>query len=180
MLSLIILLSAIALVASSSLPATDIATSLDYQHASFLYQSGANNTDTGPLFGRQIEMQVGSSCHGLEGEWYCMTTTFQRCASGQWSPVLSTAYGTVCEPEGFTYGFQPAFASWFPTGDKTQTVVCTETATATTAATATGDATDAIRTGSSDAPVTANAASRSAIWAMLLGLASTALLFLAM
>lgn len=176
MLYLILLLSAIALVASSGLPAANIATSLNFPHVPLLDQSGTNNTNTALLFDRQNEMQVGSPCHGLEGEWNCMTTTFQRCASGQWSVVLSTAYGTVCEPEGFTYGFQPAFASWFPTGDTTQTVVCTETATAT----ATGDPTDAIRTDSPGGPVTANAASRSAIWAMLLGLASTALLFLAM
>lgn len=103
-----------------------------------------------------------------------MTTTFQRCASGQWSVVLDTAYGTVCEPEGFTYDFQPAFASWFPSGDTTQTIVCTETATAT------GDSAGATNTGGSVAPTTGEAASRSAIWAMVLGLTSMALLFLAM
>lgn len=174
MVTLIILLSAIAVVASSGLPATITATSLNYPPASLLDQSGTNNTNSAPVVIRQNEMEVGSSCHGVEGEWNCMATTFQRCASGQWSVALDTAYGTVCEPEGLTYDFQPAFASWFPSEDTTQTIVCTETATAT------GDATDATNTGNSVAPTTGEAASRSAIWAMLLGLTSTALLFLAM
>lgn len=174
MITLIILLSAIAVVASSGLPATITATSLNSPPASLLDHSGTNNTNIAPLVIRQNEMKVGSSCHGTEGIWSCMKTAFQRCASGQWSVVLDTAYGTVCDPEGFTYDFQPAFASWFPSGDTTQTIVCTETATAT------GDSTGATNTGSSVAPTTGEAASRSAIWAMLLGLTSTALLFLAM
>lgn len=42
------------------------------------------------------EMAVGSSCSTSEGEWNCMTTSFQRCASGQWSVVMNTADGTIC------------------------------------------------------------------------------------
>ncbi|KAK7712955.1 hypothetical protein SLS64_001437 [Diaporthe eres] len=174
MISLIILVYAIAVVASSGLPSAITATSPNSPPASLLDQSGTNNTNAAPHVIRQNEMEVGSSCHGAEGEWNCMATTFQRCAAGQWSAVLNTAYGTVCEPEGLTYDFQPAFASWFPSGDTTQTVVCTATATAT------GDSEDATNTGSSVAPTTGEAAPRSAIWAMLVGLTSTALLFLAM
>ncbi|ROW08024.1 hypothetical protein VPNG_06063 [Cytospora leucostoma] len=35
------------------------------------------------------QMAVGSACS--EGEWNCMTTSFQRCASGEWSVVMDTA-----------------------------------------------------------------------------------------
>lgn len=173
---LLILLSAIVVVTSSGLPATNTASSLISPFTSLADQNSNDIAKTASLVIRQNEMKVGSSCHGLEGEWNCMTTTFQRCASGQWSLVLDTAFGTVCEPEGFTYDFQPAFASWFPPGDTTQTIVCTETATATT----TSDSTDGTYTGSSGAPMAGEAASQSVIWTMLLGLTSTALLFLAM
>lgn len=65
-------------------------------HASFPRQNNA--------------MDVGSSCAGAEGAWYCLSSTFQRCASGEWSAVFNCADGTVCEPEGFTNDFQSAFA----------------------------------------------------------------------
>lgn len=42
------------------------------------------------------EMAVGSDCSNSEGEWNCMTKSFQRCASGQWSVVMDTANGTIC------------------------------------------------------------------------------------
>ncbi|KAL2281199.1 hypothetical protein FJTKL_11844 [Diaporthe vaccinii] len=174
MISLIILVYAMAVVASSGLPSAITAASPNSPPASLLDQSGTNNTNAASHVIRQNEMEVGSSCHGAEGEWNCMATAFQRCASGQWSVVLNTAYGTVCEPEGLTYDFQPAFASWFPSADTTQTIVCTETATATVGST------DATNTGSPLAPTTGEAASQPAICAMLLGLTSTALLFLAM
>lgn len=48
-------------------------------------------------------MGVGSSCAGSEGAWFCMSSSFQRCASGQWSAVMQCAQGTVCQPEGLTY-----------------------------------------------------------------------------
>lgn len=174
MMFLLTLLSAIAVVAASGLPATDTETLLHYPYAFFPNQTSKNNTNTAPIVIRQNPMRVGSSCPSLESEWNCLTTSFQRCASGQWSAVLDTAYGTVCEPEGFTYDFQPAFASWFPSGDTTQTIVCTETATPTS------DPTGATSTGSSGAPMAGEAASGSAILAMVVGLASTALLFLTM
>lgn len=62
-----------------------------------------------PLHRRLSQMIVGSTCAGEEGAWYCMTNTFQRCASGEWSAVMACAPGTVCEPEGLTYASQPAF-----------------------------------------------------------------------
>lgn len=178
MMILIVLLSAISMAASSGLAATKPA-SPNAPHASLLLDLGGTNiTDTAPLVLRQAGTEAFSPCGGLEGEWNCMTTTFQRCASGQWSVVLDTAYGTVCEPEGLSYDFQPAFASWFSQTDTTQTVVCTVTAAA--AATATSGSTDATSSGGPEPPMTGEAAAQSAIWAMVLGLASTALLFLAM
>lgn len=173
MMLLCLLLSAIVVIAASGLPVTDTATSLDFPRASILAQGIANDTKTAPPVIRGGEMEVGSSCHGLEGEWNCLATAFQRCASGQWSMVLDTAYGTVCEPEGFTYDFQPAFASWYPPADTTETIVCTATATPPSSST------DATRPGSSNGAMSGNAAPHSALWAGVLGLGSMALLFLA-
>lgn len=78
--------------------------------------------DLAPRHINAHQMQpVGTSCADTEGAWYCMTSAFQRCASGQWSEVMDCAPGTVCEPDGLTYDFQSAFA------------IAPTTATATTA-----------------------------------------------
>ncbi|KAL1879853.1 hypothetical protein Daus18300_001692 [Diaporthe australafricana] len=171
-----ILLFVIAVVTSSGLPATSAAASPSSPHATFLDQNDSNTTNPTFLTFHENEVQVGSSCYGLEGEWNCMTTTFQRCASGQWSVVMDTAYGTVCEPAGFTYDFQPAFASWFPPADATETITCVSTATAT----ATDGPTEATGTGTSDAPKTAKAAPSPTICRLVFGLAGTTLLMLTM
>lgn len=95
---------------------------------------------------RLNEMIPGSSCAGSEGAWYCMANAFQRCASGEWSRVMSCAPGTICEPEGLTYGSQSAFdiastgvASSDGGGDftRTSTTVTVTTSIHTTTATAT-------------------------------------------
>ena len=174
MMLLILLVSAIVAAAASGLPATNTATSLNPLRAPPFDQKDTNDTSTASLVTRGDEMEVGSSCHGTEGEWNCMNTAFQRCASGQWSMVLDTAYGTVCEPEGFTYEFQPAFASWYPPADTTETIVCTATATSPSGST------DETRPGNSNGAMTGNAAPHSALWAMVLGSGGMALLFLAM
>ncbi|CAM1506793.1 Fc.00g064340.m01.CDS01 [Cosmosporella sp. VM-42] len=48
---------------------------------------------------------AGSSCDS-EGQWNCMTNSFQRCASGQWSAEMNCAEGTVCSPSGKTDVFK--------------------------------------------------------------------------
>ncbi|KAK0392579.1 hypothetical protein NLU13_2074 [Sarocladium strictum] len=48
---------------------------------------------------------AGSGC-SLEGQWNCMTTTWQRCASGVWSVEMQMASGTRCVPSGFTDDFR--------------------------------------------------------------------------
>ncbi|KAH6898711.1 hypothetical protein B0T10DRAFT_473493 [Thelonectria olida] len=48
---------------------------------------------------------VGSSCDS-EGQWNCMTSSWQRCASGEWSEVIQCAEGTKCEPSGHTMEFR--------------------------------------------------------------------------
>jgi hypothetical protein len=58
------------------------------------------------LVGRS--MTAGSSCSD-EGQWYCMTSSFQRCASGQWSTVMQCAAGTQCSPSGQSYEFHVDF-----------------------------------------------------------------------
>lgn len=174
MLFLILLLPAIMVVAASGLPGANKAPLVNSSQSPLLELRGPNNINIAPPAMRGNGLEVGSSCHGLEGEWNCMTTAFQRCASGQWSMVLDTTYGTVCEPEGFTYDFQPAFASWFPPGDTTKTIVCTATATTPS------DSTDATRQSSSGAPMTGKEAPYSTLRSVILGLGGMSLLFLAM
>jgi hypothetical protein len=62
---------------------------------------------------RQDEMSVGSSCAGSEGQWNCMTDSFQRCGSEQWSAVQQCAAGTQCSPGGLTYEFHVDFAGGY-------------------------------------------------------------------
>ncbi|KAL1889258.1 hypothetical protein Sste5346_009012 [Sporothrix stenoceras] len=45
---------------------------------------------------------AGSVCTE-EGEWNCLTTCWQRCASGVWSDTMALAEGTVCAPVGLSY-----------------------------------------------------------------------------
>lgn len=51
---------------------------------------------------------VGSSCDS-EGQWNCMTDSWQRCASGEWSKVVDCADGTRCEPSGQSMEFRIRF-----------------------------------------------------------------------
>ncbi|KAL7815302.1 hypothetical protein V8C44DRAFT_324103 [Trichoderma aethiopicum] len=44
---------------------------------------------------------AGEACFP-EGQWNCMTTSWQRCASGSWSAVVPCATGTMCQPFGLT------------------------------------------------------------------------------
>ncbi|GAW20668.1 hypothetical protein ANO14919_101760 [Xylariales sp. No.14919] len=62
---------------------------------------------------RRQEMSAGSSCDGSEGQWNCMTSSFQRCGSGQWSEVQQCALGTKCSPSGLTYEFHVDFADGY-------------------------------------------------------------------
>ncbi|KAF4962653.1 hypothetical protein FSARC_9214 [Fusarium sarcochroum] len=55
----------------------------------------------------QRDEEVGSGC-STEGQWHCMTNSFQRCANGQWSVKMAMAEGTKCVPAGYTddYNFR--------------------------------------------------------------------------
>ncbi|KAH6676909.1 hypothetical protein F5X68DRAFT_213592 [Plectosphaerella plurivora] len=66
-----------------------------------VHSSGAFPTHL--LFRR--EQSEGSACPDSEGQWNCMRTRWQRCASGHWSVVMDMSEGTVCEPSGLTYEF---------------------------------------------------------------------------
>ena len=48
---------------------------------------------------------VGGECSN-EGQWNCMTHTWQRCASGRWSVIMDCAAGTICTPAGLTNDFR--------------------------------------------------------------------------
>lgn len=50
------------------------------------------------------QQPAGETCFN-EGIWNCMSTSWQRCASGHWSVVMYTAYGTACTPMGESYDF---------------------------------------------------------------------------
>ncbi|KAI0482941.1 hypothetical protein GGR56DRAFT_214948 [Xylariaceae sp. FL0804] len=65
------------------------------------------------------EETPGSSCTGSEGQWNCMTDSFQRCAAGQWSVAQDCAAGTVCSPSGLTYDFHVEFSSSSGSGSST-------------------------------------------------------------
>ena len=57
--------------------------------------SSSNGTDTTT---GSSETAAGTPCPGQEGSWNCISgTSFQRCASGEWSVVQSVAAGTTCE-----------------------------------------------------------------------------------
>lgn len=81
--------------------------------------------DLGLAARRADAMGVGSPCAGSEGAWFCMSSSFQRCASGRWTAAVACAPGTVCQPEGLTYDLQSAFgiapAPTSTTGAETQT-----------------------------------------------------------
>ncbi|KAI0452718.1 hypothetical protein F5B21DRAFT_482019 [Xylaria acuta] len=66
-----------------------------------------------PRLERRQETPVGSSCAGAEGQWNCMASSFQRCASGRWSEVQQCALGTRCSPSGLTYQFHVDFADGY-------------------------------------------------------------------
>ncbi|CAK7229414.1 hypothetical protein SCUCBS95973_007216 [Sporothrix curviconia] len=52
-----------------------------------------------------MAIQPGSVCTA-EGQWNCLTTCWQRCASGIWSDTMALSPGTACAPAGLTYDMQ--------------------------------------------------------------------------
>ncbi|RGP66514.1 extracellular protein [Fusarium longipes] len=52
----------------------------------------------------QRDEEEGSGC-STEGQWHCMTNSFQRCAGGHWSMKMAMAEGTKCVPAGYTDDF---------------------------------------------------------------------------
>jgi hypothetical protein len=69
--------------------------------------------DGAPALVRRQALSEGSSCAGSEGQWNCMTNSFQRCGSGQWSAVQQCALGTRCTPAGHTYEFHVDFTDGY-------------------------------------------------------------------
>ncbi|KAL6869289.1 hypothetical protein ACO1O0_000613 [Amphichorda felina] len=52
-----------------------------------------------PLHHHRRAQAEGSEC-SPEGQWNCMPDSWQRCASGRWSPAMDLAEGTACTPQG--------------------------------------------------------------------------------
>ena len=71
--------------------------------AMFATLSGASLSNKNSI-ARRAEA-AGSGC-SPEGQWNCMTTTWQRCASGVWSVEMQMSAGTRCSPSGFTEDFR--------------------------------------------------------------------------
>lgn len=51
------------------------------------------------------EQSAGAACSD-EGQWNCMTSSWQRCAAGRWSVTMPCAKGTTCYPAGLTHDFR--------------------------------------------------------------------------
>ncbi|KAB5572582.1 hypothetical protein GE09DRAFT_1282920 [Coniochaeta sp. 2T2.1] len=69
----------------------------------------AESSSTDLILVPRDQQAPGSSCAGSEGQWNCMTNSWQRCAAGRWSVVMQCAAGTVCVPAGLTYDFKVQF-----------------------------------------------------------------------
>ncbi len=78
-------------VASSAAPVASPASSA----AASVVASSSSPASTGTT-GTGTAIAVGTACT-TEGEWNCIGgTSFQRCASGQWSAVMEVSAGTTC------------------------------------------------------------------------------------
>ncbi|CZS76308.1 hypothetical protein SNK03_001140 [Fusarium graminearum] len=96
---------------SGSDPERPILTGDQPHNASFIYSPTAHNNSNGcdALLIKLIQRdeEEGSGC-STEGQWHCMTNSFQRCAQGHWSMKMNMAEGTKCVPAGYTddYNFR--------------------------------------------------------------------------
>jgi hypothetical protein len=63
--------------------------------------SRMSHTDSHNSSSPELVQVIGDMC-SPEGQWNCMTTSWQRCASGIWSIVVPCATGTICQPSGLT------------------------------------------------------------------------------
>jgi hypothetical protein len=70
---------------------------------------GTNSAATSDIHFAPVQGS-GSACPGSEGQWNCMTTSWQRCAAGQWSVVMQCSLGTMCTPAGLTNDFHIEYA----------------------------------------------------------------------
>ncbi|RYC64360.1 hypothetical protein CHU98_g1843 [Xylaria longipes] len=66
-----------------------------------------------PTLHPRQQMSTGSSCADSEGQWDCMTSSFQRCTASQWSEVQQCALSTRCSPAGLTHEFHVDYADGY-------------------------------------------------------------------
>ena len=85
--------------------ATFLSIQLPHTEARLIKSDPPANAYSRPATLESRSMSPGSGCGGSEGQWNCMTDSWQRCASGQWSVVMQCAAGTHCAPAGLTYDF---------------------------------------------------------------------------
>ncbi|OAA35368.1 hypothetical protein BBO_08789 [Beauveria brongniartii RCEF 3172] len=103
-LLLLLLLATHALAATAADGLLQQTTSADLAIATFItkhpqdHNQGHNHDHDHHLESRQ-QQSAGSSCSD-EGQWNCMTSSWQRCAAGRWSVVMQCARGTACHPAG--------------------------------------------------------------------------------
>ncbi|KAL6800236.1 hypothetical protein J3E68DRAFT_397730 [Trichoderma sp. SZMC 28012] len=76
---------------------------LDFRPDSFsdVHPDPPGYYDLDPRSNPQLARPTGEMC-SPEGQWNCMTNSWQRCASGMWSAVIPCAAGTICQPFGLT------------------------------------------------------------------------------
>ncbi|KAM0253043.1 hypothetical protein ACHAQJ_007474 [Trichoderma viride] len=61
-----------------------------------------SRTDSQNASSPEARQLIGGDMCSPEGQWNCMTTSWQRCASGVWTGVVPCATGTICQPFGLT------------------------------------------------------------------------------
>ncbi|PTB76122.1 hypothetical protein M440DRAFT_1401581 [Trichoderma longibrachiatum ATCC 18648] len=74
---------------------------IDSQNASDIQHPPPYSQLVQPDIRPRQPINAGEAC-SPEGQWNCMTTSWQRCASGSWSAVVPCAAGTMCQPFGLT------------------------------------------------------------------------------
>lgn len=94
--ALFILFSSLTLPSLATAPSTDLTTTPEAPPKDLVARTLARRAE-----------EAGSGC-STEGQWHCMTNSFQRCAAGHWSVEMAMSEGTKCTPAGYTddYNFQ--------------------------------------------------------------------------
>ncbi|ORY71280.1 uncharacterized protein BCR38DRAFT_307598, partial [Pseudomassariella vexata] len=81
---------------ATAAPTTAVASSPATSPATSPTATASASAGSGTGSGSSAVAQTGACT--VEGEYNCLNSSFQQCASGQWSVVMPMAAGTVCTP----------------------------------------------------------------------------------